>query len=303
MEYRLGIDIGGTSAKLGIVDEKYNVVERSSVVTQNKTADGIIFGIIDAARPLAEKYGVKSVGVGSPGRVVRETGVVERAGHLPFTNEPVAGRISSGLSLPTQIDNDANCALIGEKTAGAAAGYHDAIMITIGTGIGGAVLIHNRVYRGYNNRAGELGHFSMDLNGEVCECGLRGCFELQASATALIKLTKESIESAPQSLLAEIGKKDGIDGRTAFTAARRGCDKAKALLDEYGRRLAMGLDSLTYIFQPQMIVLSGGLSREGQYLLNLITPHKITENPISVSTLHGDAGLIGAAMLGTEHAI
>ena len=193
-----------------------------------------------------------------------------------------------------------NGALIGEKTAGAAAGYADALLLTIGTGIGGAILIGGKVYRGHNNRAGELGHFSMDLNGELCECGLRGCFEMQASATALVELTKKAAAENPSSLLAELSA-SGVDGTTAFNAARLGCKVAEELLDEYGRRLAMGIDSLAYVFQPQVTVLSGGVSRAGGDLLKYIQPHRVSDNPLAVSPLHGDGGLIGAAVLGSEY--
>ena len=304
MTYRLGIDIGGTSAKLGIVDEDFNVLKRAKCPTKDISADEIIKGIALAAKPLLAEYKAGSVGIGSPGRVVRETGIVERCGNLPFDNYPVAGNISAALGLPASIDNDANCALIGERAAGVLAGFENALILTLGTGIGGAILIHGRVYRGHNNRAGELGHFAMDLNGEECECGLRGCFEMQASATALIRLTEKTVSLNPHSLLAETAKNQGgISGRTAFDAAACGCETARALLDEYGRRLAIGIDSLSYVFQPQMIAISGGISREGQRLIDLITPHRVADNPVRTSALHGEGGLIGAALLGTEYAV
>ena len=302
MVYRLGIDIGGTSAKVGIVDGDFNVVKSVNAATKGISADGIIESIAEAARPLLREYEVASAGIGSPGRVVRETGIVERCGNLPFDNYPVAGNISQALSLPALIDNDANCAIIGERAAGVLKGLQNALIITLGTGIGGAILIHGRVYRGHNNRAGELGHFCMDLNGDECECGLRGCFEMQASATALIKLTAKYASENPGSVLAA-GCREKITGRTAFDAARKGCPVAKALLDEYGRRLALGLDSLCYVFQPQMIAVSGGISREGQYLLDYIEPHRVAENPVKTSSLQGEGGLIGAALLGTEYAL
>ena len=302
MSYRLGIDIGGTTAKIGVVDENFKVVKSAAAPTKGISADGIIESIAEAARPLLREYKVESAGIGSPGRVVRETGIVERCGNLPFNVYPVAGNISRALSLPALIDNDANCALIGERAAGVLTGLQNALIITLGTGIGGAILIHGRVYRGHNNRAGELGHFCMDLNGEECECGLHGCFEMQASATALIKLTAQYAAQYPDSLLAKAcGEK--ISGRTAFAAARAGCPAAKALLDEYGRRLALGLDSLCYVFQPQMIAVSGGISREGQFLLDYINPHRVADNPVKTSSLQGEGGLIGAALLGTEYAV
>ena len=298
MIYRIGVDIGGTSVKLAVVDGEYNVLDKLRFPTgETATADGIINGIIENCRVLMEKYPVKSIGIGSAGRVNREKGTVIVAGNLPFVDEPIVDKVSKALNLPTYIDNDGFCALMGEMVAGVCKGCKDALILTIGTGIGGAILINNQLYRGHNNRAGELGHFTLDMNGVECECGLRGCFERCVSATALIEQTEKAAKENPESILAKECK-NGINGKTPFDAKEKGCPVAKALLDEYGRMFAAGVNSLVYIFQPEMIALSGGVSNQGEALLELMRPHFLPEVNIAVTTLKSNGGIIGAAVLG-----
>ncbi len=297
MEYRIGVDIGGTSVKLAVVDSEYNVLDKLRFPTgETATADGIIQGMIDNCRILMKKYPVKSIGIGSAGRVNREKGTVIVAGNLPFVNEPVVDKVSKALDLPTYIDNDGFCALIGEMTAGVCKGCKDALILTIGTGIGGAILINNELYRGHNNRAGELGHFTLNMNGMECECGLRGCFERYVSATALIEQTELAVKENPESILA-LEAKNGINGKTAFDAKEKGCPVATALLEEYGRMFAAGVNSLVYIFQPQMIAVSGGVSNQGEGLMSLIRPHLLPEVNMAITTLKSNGGIIGAAVL------
>ncbi|MBE6682958.1 MAG: ROK family protein [Ruminococcaceae bacterium] len=301
MKYRIGVDIGGTSVKLAAVDSEYIVHDKLRFPTgEGCTSEFIINGIIENCKILMEKYDVEAIGVGSAGRVDSARGMVLRAGNLPFKNEPVVEKLVKALGVPAFIDNDGTCALIGEKTAGACKGCEDALIITIGTGIGGAILIGDRVVRGHNNRAGELGHFILDRNGVDCECGLRGCFERYASATALIEMTEKAVLESPDSIIADEAKK-GINGKTAFDAKDRGCPVAISLLDEYGRVLADGLNSLIHIFQPQAIVLSGGVSNQGEGLMSLVRPHLFGECKVLITALKGDGGIIGASLLGTPH--
>ncbi len=303
MKYRIGVDIGGTTVKLAAVDENYNLKDKTRFPTgEDCTPDSIVQGIIEHCRPLVEKYDVEAIGIGSAGTVDSVNGVVIAAGNLPFRNEPIVQKVQEALSLPAFIDNDGTCALIGEKAAGACKGYSDSVIITIGTGIGGAIVIGDRVVRGHNNRAGELGHFVIDRNGLQCECGLHGCFEQYASATALINTTTAASAAYPNSILAKLCKENGIEGKTVFDAKELGCPIAIALLDEYGRILADGLNSLIHIFQPEIIAISGGVSRQGEALLELIRPHLFKGCKVVTSSLLGDGGIIGASLLGTEHA-
>ncbi len=301
MKYRIGVDIGGMSVKIGVVDSEFNISEKLRFPTgEGVTAEYIINGIIDICRELVKKYPIESIGIGSPGRVDSENGVVIVAGNLPFKNERLAEKISNALSLPTFVENDGSCALIGEMAAGACRGCHDAVIITIGTGIGGAIAINDHIVRGFKLGAGELGHFVIDRNGEECTCGLKGCFEQYASATALIEQTERAINENPESILAECGK-DEVTGKTVFDAWEKGCSVADAVLKEYGNILADGVNSLNHIFQPEMIVISGGIANQGKTLLSLITPHLLPDNVIATTTLNGEGGIIGAALLGTEY--
>ncbi|MCI9229828.1 MAG: ROK family protein [Lachnospiraceae bacterium] len=300
MSYRIGIDIGGMSVKLGIVDDDFRVIERMRIATgMGCRCQELIADMVDACRQLGERYPVSSVGIGSAGLVDSQRGYVVRAGNLPFQNEPLAEKLSGPLGLPVYLDNDANCALIGEHMAGACQDCQDAIILTIGTGIGGAILIGGRIYRGHNGRAGEFGHFVFDRQStRRCSCGLTGCFEEYASATALLAMTRKKIEAAPDSLLA-VETAAGVDGMAVFGAAQRGCREAVEVLQEYARILAMGINSMVHIFQPEVTVLSGGISLQGDYLLGLLAPYLLPESVVRTTALEGNGGLIGAALLGT----
>ncbi len=301
MKYRIGVDIGGMSVKIGVVDSEFNLIEKLRFPTgAGCTSEYIISGIIETCRAFTEKYPIESVGIGSPGRVDAKNGTVIVAGNLPFRNEPIAHKVSEALSLPTFIENDGSCALIGEKAAGVCKGCHDAVIITIGTGIGGAIAINDRIVRGSKLGAGELGHFVIDRNGAPCPCGLNGCFEQYASATALIERTKRAAKDNPESILAELAK-DEITGKTVFDAAENGCEIAKNILAEYGQILSDGFNSLVHIFQPQMVVISGGIANQGKTLMDLITPHLLHDSVVATTTLNGDGGIIGASLLGTEY--
>lgn len=301
MKYRIGVDIGGMSVKIGVVDSEFNLSKKLRFPTgEGCTAEYIINGIIESCRKLVKSYPIESIGIGSPGCVDNEKGVVISAGNLPFRNEPIAQKVSEALSLPTFVENDGSCALIGELAAGACKGCHDAVIITIGTGIGGAIVLNDHLVRGAKLGAGELGHFVIVRNGEECTCGLKGCFEQYASATALIEQTERAIKENPDSILAECGKEE-ITGKTVFDASEKGCEVAISVLKEYGNILSDGLNSLNHIFQPEMIVISGGIANQGKALLTLVYPNLLPDTEVATTTLNGEGGIIGAALLGTEY--
>lgn len=303
MKYRIGVDIGGMSVKIGVVDSEFNLTEKLRFPTgEGCTAEFIIEGIINICRDLMDKYEIESIGIGSPGRVDPQNGIVLAAGNLPFKNEAIAQKVSDALSMPTFVENDGSCALIGELAAGACKGCQNAVIITIGTGIGGAIVMNGHLVHGHKLGAGELGHFVIDRNGEQCTCGLKGCFEQYASATALIEQTEIAISKHPESILAECGK-DEVTGKTVFDAAEKGCEVAKAILCEYGQILSDGINSLNHIFQPEMIVVSGGIANQGKALLELVKPYLLPDTEIATTTLNGEGGIIGAALLGTEYNI
>lgn len=294
---RLGIDIGGTGVKLGVIDDTYTILEQTKIPTlADRPTEAIIADIAAAAEPLIKAYGPVTVGIGSPGAIHPKEGTVLQAGNLPFRNVPLARLLEEMLGLPTFLDNDANCALIAEVTAGVCKGCQDALILTIGTGIGGAILIGGRIYYGHNFLAGELGHFTVQYNGHPCGCGRRGCFEQYASATALIRQTSEAIAANPESILAQEGAA-GVDGRTVFAALEKGCPVADRVLQTYTGYLAEGLNSLTYIFQPQKIALAGGVAMAGDVLMDRLQPMLIPRANVAISTLKGTSGILGAAML------
>lgn len=294
---RLGIDIGGTTVKFGIVDDTFRILEEAAIPTgAERPTEAVVEDIIEAARPLIEKYSPVTVGIGSPGSIDSAAGVVLRAGNLPFRNVPLASILEEALGLPTYLENDANCALIAEVAAGVCRGCRDALILTIGTGIGGAILIDGRIYHGHNNLAGELGHFVIQHGGRQCACGMKGCFEQYASATALVRQTEEAISENPGSILARLGAV-GVDGRTVFAAVAQNCPVAEKVLTGYLGYLADGLNSLTYIFQPQMTVLAGGVAKAGDVLTQRLKPLLIPGANVAISTLKGTSGIIGAAML------
>lgn len=289
----LGIDIGGTSAKCAVCNDAYDIVSHTTVPTAEKSADAIIDALVTAVRPLCEAYAVTAVGVGCAGRIHPPSGTVLRAGHLPFRNEPLAQRLSEALHLPVTLGNDANCALLAEATVGACADCKDALMLTLGTGIGGAILIDGKTVEGFNFRAGELGHFVLDKNGPPCPCGLRGCFEQYASATALTAMAADAAASHPDSRLAQ----SDLTGKAVFDAAADGCPVAEEVLEMYVEHLALGINSLVKIFMPECIVLAGGLAKAGTALTARLTPHLLPEATLRLSSLSGHAGVLGAAML------
>lgn len=294
---RLGIDIGGTSVKFGIVDEQFHILEQIAIPTlADRPSEALIADIADAAKPLIDIYKPETVGIGSPGSINPKEGIVLRAGNLPFRNVPLAKALEEALGLPTWLENDANCALIAEVSAGVCRGCRDALIITIGTGIGGSILIDGSIYHGHNFLAGELGHFIIQYGGLPCACGMRGCFEQYASATALVRQTQEAIAENPESILAQAGAA-GVDGRTVFTALERGCPVADRVLNTYIGYLAAGINSLTYIFQPQKIALAGGVAKAGSVLMERLHPLLIPRANVALSSLKGTSGIIGAAML------
>ena len=293
---RLGIDIGGTTVKLGIVNEVFEILEQTAIPTgADRSSEAVIGDIAAAARPLMEKYAPVTVGIGSPGSVDPVAGVVLRAGNLPFRQAPVKAMLEEALGIPAFLENDANCALIAEATAGECRGCKDALVLTIGTGIGGAILIDGKIYYGHNFLAGELGHFVIHHGGRQCVCGMKGCFEQYASATALERMAAEAIRENPESHLAKQSHNGGA--KAVFAAAEAGCPVAEGVLAEYVSYLAEGLCSLNFIFQPQKIVLAGGVAKAGEALLQRLRPLLIRKFDVATSSLQGQSGILGAAML------
>lgn len=315
--YYLGIDVGGTNLVAGIVDEQYRIAAKFQAKTKvpctpDEFADALVFtidGVLEKAGLTLED--VPWVGIGTPGTVNSDTGVIEFANNLQFENLPLRELMEKRLDgKRVLMENDANAAAYGEYIAGALKGSKNAIAITLGTGVGGGVIIDGNVYSGSNFAGAELGHTVIVTDGKPCTCGRHGCWESYSSATGLIRITKEHLEEAPKDgeIWKLIEENDGeIDGRTSFDAMRRGDPTGQAIVDEYMKYLAVGLTNMINIFQPDILCIGGGISHEGDRLLVPIRKmidkeqyaiHTSKKTWVCAAELGNDAGIIGAAVLG-----
>ncbi len=314
--YYLGIDLGGTNIAVGIVDEENKIIARANSKTQTENAEQVADAMAETARKALESAGltladVPWIGVGSPGTINKSTGIIEFANNLPFKNTPMQEMLSQRLEgKQVLMENDANAAAFGEYMAGALKGSDNAIAITLGTGVGGGIIINHKIYSGSNFAGAELGHTVIVVDGRPCTCGRHGCWETYASATGLIKTTKEHMADAPKDsplwTLAD-GIMDNVNGRTAFDAMRQGDPVGKEIVDEYIHYFSVGLIDMINIFQPDILCVGGGISNEGETLLAPVREYVDKEQYAMNSTkktticrakLGNDAGIIGAALLG-----
>lgn len=316
--YYLGIDLGGTNIAVGVVDESYQIIARAKRKTRVPCNEGLIDDLAAAAREAVETAGITLddvpwIGIGCPGTINRSTGIVEYANNLYLNNFKLRDMLQEKLGRPVIIENDANAAAYGEYKAGALKGADNAIAITLGTGVGGGIIINGQVYSGSNFAGGELGHIVIVCNGADCTCGRKGCWEAYSSATALIRMTREAMAAnanKKDSPIWEItgGSFDTVNGRTAFDAMRAGDPMGQAIVDKYISYLACGIANCINIFQPDILCIGGGISNEGETLLAPLRElvHKETYNytngskqtEICRAQLGNDAGIIGAALLG-----
>lgn len=293
----LGIDIGGTAIKFGIVDENYNIIKKYSIPTEKDKGDiHLVNTIIQKAKEIYDELPFEKIGVGTPGTVDFKNGICVKGSNLPYNNTPIKEMIEKELKIKTVIANDASCAICGELYAGIGQKYNNIIMLTLGTGVGGGIIIDNKPYFGTRGGAGELGHIVIKSDGLECKCGQRGCLEQYASVTALIKMTEEAVIKNPNSKLSEIAT-EGVSGKTVFSAIKEGCSVAEKVLDEYLEYLSIGITSFIRIFQPDAIVLGGAITNEGDSLLNPLKKKVVLPADIIISKLKNDAGVIGAAAM------
>ena len=312
--FTIGVDLGGTNIAVGIVNEKYEIVKKVSCPTQAERDP--VFIVDDIAKliiGLCQETGIEqkeivSVGIAAPGSVDPVSGVVKYANNLPFRDFPICSLLKERIECQNiHLENDANAAAWGEAVAGAAKGTAHSVMITLGTGVGGGVVIDHKLYSGFNYAGAELGHMVICEGGRQCTCGRKGCFEAYASASALIRDTKAMMKKHPISMLTEIEKElVGIDGRNAFLAAKRGDKYGQKLVDNYVKYLSEGLINYCNIFRPEAIILSGGIANEKEYLIDKVVEYleKHTygmKGSPKVEILNGqlgyDSGKIGAASL------
>lgn len=314
--YTIGIDLGGTNIVASVVDDDYNIIGTSKTPTNSpRSADEIFDDIADVCEEAVKAAGltmedIDSVGMGTPG-TVNQDGIIEFANNLAFNNVPARTMLAKRINKPEEkvfIENDANCAALGEAYAGCGNGAKDFVAVTLGTGVGSGVIIGGKIVNGVNYAGGECGHMVIVVDGEQCSCGRKGCWEAYASATALIRQTKKAMEEYPDSLMHKLAKEEGkVSGSTAFDAMRLGDIAGIKVVDDYIKYVACGLINIVNALQPEIICIGGGICNEGETLMKPLrrfvqserySIHSKIQTKIVKAELGNDAGVIGAALLG-----
>lgn len=312
--YRIGVDLGGTNISAGVIDDKLEIIGRGKLKTNcPREAELILADVAKAVELAAADAGigmkdVVSIGIGTPGSVNKTTGYIEYANNLDFDKVPAKQILEARLKKTVYLDNDANCAALGEAVAGVGRGVSSFVAITLGTGVGSGIVLDGKIVTGVNDGAGEMGHMVIVADGERCTCGRRGCWERYASATALIQQTKDAMHHDMDSKMWELvgGDINRVSGRTSFDAMRAGDKTAKKVVDKYIFYLAVGIINIVNALQPEIICIGGGIGHEKE---NLLVPlrkyvarerysiHADRQTEILPAQLGNDAGIIGAALL------
>ncbi len=315
MKYYVGIDLGGTNIVAGVVNDNYEIIAKASTKTNcprpdKEIADDMAMVALNAISNANLTVGdIEWIGVGAPGIANNKTGVIEYSNNLGFVNTPMVKYIQNHIKKPIFIENDANAAAYGEFVAGAAKGANNAVCITLGTGVGGGIVIDGKIYSGSNSAGAEIGHTVISVDGPQCSCGRKGCFEVFSSATGLIRMTKEAMELNKDSLMWTFAdERNGkVSAKTSFDGMRVGDKTAIEVVDKYIKYLATGITNVINIFQPDVLCIGGGVCNEGDTLLlpvkELVAKEVYTKNSekntaIVIAKLGNDAGILGAAFLG-----
>ena len=308
----IGIDIGGMSIKGAAIDSTGKVYETFSMpCVKGEPGEITIRKLAEIVKDYISSYKLENkivgIGIGSPGTLDVKNGIVEYSNNLGWDRLPVADIMHEVLPYPIRLINDANAAAYGEAKYGAGREYENIIMLTLGTGVGGGIIINGKLYEGNQGKAGELGHIVINVDGEPCTCGRNGCFEAYASATALIRETKKAMLADKKSLMWKVCPTiEMVGGRVPFEAAKQGDASAIRVLDNYIKYLGEGILNYCNIFRPNAIVLSGGIANAGDYLFDRLRKYiedrnygyKLTpEVKILPAKLGYDSGKIGAAAL------
>lgn len=311
-KYYAGIDLGGTFIKCGIVDGDGKLLGKDKIPTGKDRPYGEIAADMAACvRALAEKAGLAAedlaaAGIGAPGTADSEHGVIIYSNNIEWENVPLGRAVQQALGVPAFVTNDANAAALGEFVSGAGAAYKSVVFITLGTGVGGGIVLDGKLFEGGKSAGAEVGHTVIRMNGEKCTCGRKGCFEAYASATALIRQTKAAMQKAQGSKLWQLcgGDPEKVDGKTAFDGMREGDAAATRVVKNYIKYLAEGIANLANIFRPDAVLLGGGVCAEGETLLKplrrkvnslLFGGTKYAPVKVLTASLKNDAGLFGAA--------
>jgi len=310
-KYYFGIDVGGTFVKGAIVDNEGKILVKDKIPTEYaKGGDRVVENIASLCRELAKMADkslsdMEAIGMGVPGMIDSEAGVVVATNNLGWKNYEIAKKMKEETGLPVKIANDANAAALGEMKFGYGGIYKNIILLTLGTGVGGGIIVDGKIVEGNRGAGAELGHSVIEIGGEPCTCGRRGCLEAYASATAIIRDTKRAMEKNKESKLWEVGSLDAVNGKTAFDYYETDAD-ARGVVDSYIEHLACGIVNYANVFRPEAVILGGGVCAQGDALI--LPLKKILERDIFgkelgprvellVAKLGNDAGSLGAAAL------
>lgn len=310
-KYYVGIDIGGTFIKGGVVTEKGEIIYSNKIKTEvEKGNDKIVENINTLINMLLEKsntnkQNVIGVGIGVPGTIDSEKGIVVCAHNLKFYNFEIVDKLKVLSKLEVKIENDANLALIGETMFGAAKGCSEVVMITLGTGVGGGAIVKGKLLEGNKSAGAEFGHSVLVVDGNQCSCGRKGCFEAYSSATALINKTKELMEQNKNSKIWEVGSIKNVDGETVFKYVKTD-ETAQQVLNWYLKYLACGVVNYANVFRPQIFVVGGGIANQGEVIIkplndymkkDLFASGMSPDVKVVAATLGNNAGVLGSVGL------
>ncbi len=310
----LGIDVGGTGLKVGVVSENGAVLAQGETPTLvGRPYQDIIRDMATCSLETLKGAGytvddVVSIGIGIPGIADAKTGVVIFCTNMGWKDVPLREELQKYINKPVFIDNDATVAGYAESVAGVSKGCHSSVFLTLGTGVGGGIVINGRPWSGFHGIGSEIGHMTMEIEGEPCTCGNNGCLERYTSATAIIRMAKQAVAQHPDSLIHQLcgGDPDAITAKMVFDAAKEGDVTAEKVFRRYVDNLAIAIDSIVAFLDPEMVVLGGGVSRAGAFLLDAVRERlpryllfkTLPYSRIELAKLGADAGIIGAAMLG-----
>lgn len=309
--YRIGIDIGGTSVKIGLVDKDLNILHRSAIPFRPIGGEGVAAAIAEAVRQLLAEQGlaqtqIASVGFVVPGSIDTTGAIVLDAHNLDFYNVPMKALMQAQFpNVPVYMANDADGAALAELGRGAFLGCRTAVLLTLGTGVGGGLILDGKLFHGGMRHGAEIGHIIVENSGDLCTCGNKGCLEALASATALIRYGTEAAKAHPESLIAKQagGDLSAIDAKLVIDCAKEGDETALAVFDRYVDYLSSGCASIMNLLDPEVIAIGGGVSHAGEFLfapLNALTQKKCFFREcgkVVPAVMGNDAGIIGAAML------
>ncbi len=310
----IGVDIGGMSIKAALVSREGEIIYKSTKKTNClqggpgvllKDIKDLMIEHIEYAKK--NDYEVKGIGFGIPGAINNAKGTIDYACNLGVENLNLRDYLSD-LHLPIVMSNDANVACLGEERFGAAKDYKNVVMLTLGTGVGSGIVIDDKLFEGNEGKGAELGHEVIVVDGEQCSCGRKGCFECYASASALLRFTRQEMKRNKSSMMWEYCKGDieNVDGLTSFECAKKGDVSANLVVDTYVKYLSEGILNVCNIFRPDVVLLGGGISNQDKYLTDKVTKYCADRNygykntpkvEIRVASLKNDAGVIGAACL------